>query len=86
MNTCGGGRRLVTSARKRDARGSTVCSLSLVVSEETAVHGSREETSAWRQQRNCKTPIFESATTTVVAREGERVSLTPHGWLDIRLA
>ncbi len=30
--------------------------------------------------------IFESATTTVVAREGERVSRTPHGWLDIRLA
>ena len=30
--------------------------------------------------------IFESATTTVVAREGERVSFTPHGWLDIRLA
>jgi N-methylhydantoinase A len=29
--------------------------------------------------------IFESATTTVLAREGERVSLTPHGWLDLRL-
>ena len=30
--------------------------------------------------------IFESATTTVVARNGERVLVTPHGWLDIRLA
>jgi N-methylhydantoinase A len=30
--------------------------------------------------------IFESATTTVVVREGERVEVTPHGWLDIRLA
>ena len=29
--------------------------------------------------------IFESATTTVLAREGERVAVTPHGWLDIRL-
>src|SRR5207248_11229149 len=30
--------------------------------------------------------IFESATTTVLAREGERVTVTRHGWLDIRLA
>jgi N-methylhydantoinase A len=30
--------------------------------------------------------IFESATTTVLARAGERVTVTPHGWLDIRLA
>ncbi len=30
--------------------------------------------------------IFESATTTVVVRNGERVLGTPHGWLDIRLA
>ena len=29
--------------------------------------------------------IFESATTTVLVREGERVTVTPHGWLDIRL-
>jgi N-methylhydantoinase A len=29
--------------------------------------------------------IFESATTTVLVREGERVSVTPRGWLDIRL-
>ena len=29
--------------------------------------------------------IFESATTTVLAREGERVTVTPHGWLDVRL-
>jgi len=29
--------------------------------------------------------IFESATTTVVVREGERVTVTPNGWLDIRL-
>jgi N-methylhydantoinase A len=29
--------------------------------------------------------IVESATTTVVAREGDRVLVTPHGWLDIRL-
>jgi len=29
--------------------------------------------------------IFESATTTVVVRDGERVTVTPHGWLDIRL-
>ncbi len=29
--------------------------------------------------------IFESATTTILIREGERVRLTPHGWLDIRL-
>ncbi len=27
--------------------------------------------------------IFESATTTVLVREGERVEVTPHGWLDI---
>jgi N-methylhydantoinase A len=30
--------------------------------------------------------IFESATTTVLVRAGERVTVTPHGWLDIRLA
>ncbi|MGH7354285.1 MAG: hypothetical protein ACRELS_06850 [Candidatus Rokuibacteriota bacterium] len=30
--------------------------------------------------------IFESATTTVLARAGERVEVTEHGWLDIRLA
>jgi N-methylhydantoinase A len=29
--------------------------------------------------------IFESPTTTVVVRDGERVLVTPHGWLDIRL-
>jgi len=29
--------------------------------------------------------IFESATTTVLVREGEQVAVTPHGWLDIRL-
>jgi N-methylhydantoinase A len=29
--------------------------------------------------------VFESATTTVVARPDERVSVTPHGWLDLRL-
>jgi N-methylhydantoinase A len=29
--------------------------------------------------------IFESATTTVLAREGEHVTVTPHGWLDLRL-
>ena len=29
--------------------------------------------------------IFESATTTVVVREDERVRVTSHGWLDIRL-
>jgi len=29
--------------------------------------------------------IFESATTTVLAREGERVTVTANGWLDIRL-
>jgi N-methylhydantoinase A len=29
--------------------------------------------------------VFESATTTVLAREGERVTVTRHGWLDIRL-
>jgi N-methylhydantoinase A len=29
--------------------------------------------------------VFESATTTVVIRHGERVSVTPRGWLDIRL-
>ena len=29
--------------------------------------------------------IFESDTTTVLMREGERVSVTPHGWLDIEL-
>jgi N-methylhydantoinase A len=29
--------------------------------------------------------IFESATTTVLVREAERVTVTPHGWLDIRL-
>jgi N-methylhydantoinase A len=30
--------------------------------------------------------IFESATTTVVLRDGERALVTPHGWLDLRLA
>jgi N-methylhydantoinase A len=30
--------------------------------------------------------IFESTTTTVVVRDGERASVTPQGWLDIRLA
>jgi len=30
--------------------------------------------------------VFESATTTVLAREGDHVRVTPHGWLDIRLA
>jgi N-methylhydantoinase A len=29
--------------------------------------------------------LFESATTTVLVRAGERVEVTPHGWLDIRL-
>jgi len=29
--------------------------------------------------------LFESATTTVLARAGERVSVTPHGWLDLHL-
>jgi N-methylhydantoinase A len=29
--------------------------------------------------------LFESATTTVLVREGERVRVTPEGWLDIRL-
>jgi N-methylhydantoinase A len=29
--------------------------------------------------------VFESATTTVLAREGERVTVTASGWLDIRL-
>jgi N-methylhydantoinase A len=29
--------------------------------------------------------LFESATTTVLARADERVSVTPHGWLDLRL-
>ncbi|HEV8458346.1 MAG TPA: hydantoinase/oxoprolinase family protein [Methylomirabilota bacterium] len=29
--------------------------------------------------------IFESPTTTVVIRQGERAVVTPHGWLDIRL-
>jgi N-methylhydantoinase A len=29
--------------------------------------------------------IFESSTTTVLAREGERVVLTPHGWLDVQI-
>jgi N-methylhydantoinase A len=29
--------------------------------------------------------IFESATTTVLVRNGERVLVTPHGWLDVRL-
>jgi N-methylhydantoinase A len=30
--------------------------------------------------------LFESATTTVLARAGERVSVTPHGWLDLRVS
>jgi N-methylhydantoinase A len=29
--------------------------------------------------------IFESATTTVLIRERERATVTPEGWLDIRL-
>ncbi|MBI1846262.1 MAG: hydantoinase/oxoprolinase family protein [Candidatus Rokubacteria bacterium] len=29
--------------------------------------------------------IFESATTTVVVRDGERAGVTPHGWLDVRI-
>jgi N-methylhydantoinase A len=29
--------------------------------------------------------VFESATTTVLAREGEQVRVTPHGWLDLRI-
>ncbi len=29
--------------------------------------------------------VFESATTTVLVREGERVVVTPRGWLDIRI-
>src|SRR5438132_10454444 len=29
--------------------------------------------------------LFESPTTTVLARAGERVSVTPHGWLDLPL-
>ena len=29
--------------------------------------------------------VFESATTTVLLREAERATVTPHGWLDIRL-
>jgi N-methylhydantoinase A/oxoprolinase/acetone carboxylase beta subunit len=29
--------------------------------------------------------LFESATTTVLVREGEAVSVTSHGWLDIAL-
>ena len=29
--------------------------------------------------------LLESATTTVLVREGERLSVTPHGWLDIRI-
>ena len=29
--------------------------------------------------------IFESPTTTVLVREGDRMSVTPHGWLDIAL-
>ena len=30
--------------------------------------------------------LLESATTTVLVRDGERLGVTPHGWLDIRLA
>jgi N-methylhydantoinase A len=30
--------------------------------------------------------LFESDTTTVLVREGERVEVTPHGWLEIELA
>jgi N-methylhydantoinase A len=30
--------------------------------------------------------VFESATTTVVIRERDQVLVTPHGWLDLRLA
>jgi hypothetical protein len=38
----------------------------------------------WRPALSLKGPaIFESPTTTVLVREGERVNVTPHGWLDI---
>ena len=30
--------------------------------------------------------IVESATTTVLLRAGERATVTPHGWLDIRVS
>ena len=29
--------------------------------------------------------VFESPTTAAVVRAGERVRVTPHGWLDIRI-
>ena len=29
--------------------------------------------------------VFESATTTVLIRHGDRALVTPHGWLDIRV-
>ena len=29
--------------------------------------------------------VFESATTTVLVREGEHLTVTPRGWLDIRV-
>ena len=29
--------------------------------------------------------VFESAMTTVIARPNERIAVTPHGWLDLRL-
>jgi N-methylhydantoinase A len=29
--------------------------------------------------------LLESATTTVLVREAERLRVTPHGWLDIRI-
>jgi hypothetical protein len=29
--------------------------------------------------------VFESATTTVLLREGEHATVTPRGWLDVRL-
>jgi N-methylhydantoinase A len=29
--------------------------------------------------------VVESATTTVLVRDGERLTVTPHGWLDVRL-
>jgi N-methylhydantoinase A len=29
--------------------------------------------------------LFESATTTVLIRPSDRVLVTPHGWLDIRI-
>ena len=39
----------------------------------------------WRPGSMKGPALFESPTTTVLVREGERVSVTPHGWLDIPL-